>query len=462
MKRASILNKTLIIIAAAALLLSATDPLPQPNAELAVSASFLRKLSKLPIQRTEDLDTTLNRTRIITRINVNGNAHLAPWQTGKNGLGFCINASNAIHSDMDATISAPGQIFVHSDAEANTNTSSNKCFFLNEAGLTAHPAATSAKTKLTVKNLDVWAGGLFRRIKERLGRNAAERAMAKQIPENEREISERAVKTINDLFNQLTTPMVKTANEAWQNWVRDATLRTKLIPIPPRFLSTKGAVYVMVPSADGANQLELKPEGDEALLINVKPQYIRDIAKTYLADFTMSDMELLHLILNPSGDYATPEDVIGSPEDIVVQFTGETPVDMTMQDQVITLIANFRSVETLGSVYENLSLRAPVKVDVTDNGVAITLPDRLDVVDTATGQIRADLSEIFTKRWSMVVTGKRQYNLEEIRKDYAPWLPLRLTKADASNNNLRITAINGPDAEFEAINKKIADMIGIK
>ena len=159
---------------------------PVPVAEIAVSSEFLGRLTRLPINQFQDLVTTVDRTTLATRIASNGVANVTPWANDKPGLSFCVLANNQIHADIDATIRGPARIFVQTDAVADTTAASRKCFRLDDGGFHAWPAATNAKTKLKVLDLDVWAGGLFRQLKQRLGMRKAQQEMAKRIPENER------------------------------------------------------------------------------------------------------------------------------------------------------------------------------------------------------------------------------------------------------------------------------------
>ena len=432
-----------------------------PNLELAISGQFLNKLTTLPINTTQQVNTSIGGADISTLINASGNALVNPWRTGKSGLGFCLNANTIIHSDIDAQIAGPARVFVRTDAVALTHTSSNKCFFLDDSGLKSYGAATNAATKLTVNNLDVWAGGLFRRLKTRIGYRKAQEELANQIPKNEREISERAVTTINDLLDSKTVGMVQKVTTMWKDWIYKATTGSGLLPHAMKFYSTNQTAYVYVPSNDQPQGLQLNPSGNQAAAIRIRPDYVKDLTKVYMAGLTLSDMEILTALVKAHGEYEIPEDLIGSPDEVVMRFSAEKPVEVTFQDDVISLTFNFDQIEINGKTYKNIFVTVPVtlKADPT-NGLTIVIPDALEAKEQASGAIHAELTEYLTARWKLIATSK-SFAIEPLRKKMAAWLPVRLATATARDDQLTITAINGEPSEFAAVTAKISKMLNL-
>jgi hypothetical protein len=407
------------------------------------------------------VNTSVGGADIATLINANGFASVSPWRTGKSGLGFCIYANTNIHSDIDAQIAGPLQVFVHTDAVALTDTSSNKCFFLDDTGLKANGAWTRAQTSLTVNNLDVWAGGLFPRLKARLGYRRAQEEMANQIPKNEREISERAVSTINGLLDSKTVSMVQKVTDMWKEWIYKATTGSGLLPRAMKLYSTNETAYVYVPSDDQHQGLQLNPKGNEAAVVRIRPDYVRDLTKVYMAGLTISDMEILSGLVKAHGEYEIPEDVIGSPDEVVMRFSADMPVQAAFQNDVISLTFNFQYIETNGSTYNNMSITVPITLTVDSaNGLTIGLPEGLEAKEQATGAIHAELTEYLTARWRMIASTKT-FALEPLRKKMAPWLPVRFAAATAKDNQLTLTAVNGDPAEFAAVTAKLSKMLNL-
>jgi hypothetical protein len=435
-----------------------TSPvMSQPAAEIAVSASFLRKLTEMPIQRTENLDMVVDGAHIVSQINGVGVGYISPWATSMVGLGFCIDAQSNVNTNIDATIAGPARVFVRTDAVALTSTNTRKCFLLNDSELKSYASKTNANTRLTVQNLDVWAGGLFPRLKERIGERKAREQMAIQIPKQEQQISQQAQDTINSMLDQKTVDLKARADHEWRTWLRDATTHSKLLPHPPQFFSTNDALYAYVPTDLNKHQLELKPAANEALMVRVRPQYLRDVVKIYLAGQTVSDIDAISAVMKQQGDFSSPEELLGSSDEVLVRFNSEKPVDFKIEQDLITATLRFDSLRTNGKDYGAVDLVFPVKV-TTDKtrGAMIEIPETLDFHSRATGETVAELNEICTARWSMIAAN-RIFALEEIRQAKAPWLPVKLMAAIASQGALTLTAINGDEQAFAAIRKGLSD-----
>jgi hypothetical protein len=56
-----------------------------------------------------------------------------------------------------------------------------------------------------------------------------------------------------------------------------------------------------------------------------------------------------------------------------------------------------------------------------------------------------------------MIAANRIFALEEIRQAKAPWLPVKLMAAIASQGALTLTAINGDEQAFAAIRKGLSD-----
>ena len=180
-----------------------------------------------------------------------------------------------------------------------------------------------------------------------------------------------------------------------------------------------------------------------------------------MAGLTLSDMEILTALVKAHGEYEIPEDLIGSPDEVVMRFSAEKPVEVTFQDDVISLTFNFDQIETNGKTYKNIFVTVPVtlKADPT-NGLTIVIPDALEAKEQASGAIHAELTEYLTARWKLIATSK-SFAIEPLRKKLAAWLPVRLATATARDDQLTITAINGEPSEFAAVTAKISKMLNL-
>ncbi len=434
-----------------------SQKLSQPAAEIAVSASFLRKLTEMPIQRTENLDMFVDGAHIVSQINGVGVGYISPWATNMVGLGFCIDAQSDVNTNIDATIAGPARVFVRTDAVALTSTNTRKCFLLNENELKSYASKTNANTRLTVQNLDVWAGGLFPRLKERIGERKAREQMAIQIPKQEQQISQQAQDTINSMLDQKTVDLKARADHEWRTWLRDATIHSKILPHPPQFFSTNEALYAYVPTDLNKHQLELKPGSKDALMVRVRPEYLRDVLKVYLAGQTVSDIDALSAVMKQQGDFSSPEELLGSKDEVLVRFNSDKPVDFTIKQDVITATLRFDNLKTNGKDYGAVDLVFPVKVttDAT-RGAIVEIPETLDFRNRETGESIAELNEVCSARWAMI-SSVRTFALEEIRLSKAPWLPVKFMSAIAAQGMLTLTAINGDEEAFAAIRKGLSD-----
>jgi hypothetical protein len=448
----------MVVISATATVTSAQSPSP-PNVEVAVSTKFLNKISTIPISQSQQVDMFVGGANISTFITANSVASISPWGTGQVGMGACVRANSRIDSNINAQVNGPLRINVASDAIGVTNASSIKCFFLDEAGLRPSPAATNATTKLTVTNLNVWAGGIFPRLKTRLGYRIAQQKLAEEIPKNEFEISNRAVAMINELLDTRTASMVAKVNVMWKEWVHDATTANKILPRAMKFFSTEKAAYMYVPHDDQPEKITLLPVDNEAIMVRVRPDYLRDIARAYLAGFTVTDIELLSVAAKVEGEYAIPEDVIGSADEVLMRFSGENPVSGTFENNTITLTLHFDFIETNGKTYKNVAISIPVVITADPaQGVRLALPTSVEVKEEASGEIQTELTEYVNSRWQPLLVNNT-FSLEEIRRKMAPWLPLRFARATAKNGELTITAVNGEESEFSAISTKLTNML---
>jgi hypothetical protein len=441
------------VIASSAL----ADSMPRPSAEVAVSSVLIRKLTEMPIQQSQNIDMVVDGAHVVSQITGTGLGYISPWQTGLRGLGFCIDAQSTINANIDATIAGPARVFVNTDAVAVTTTNSRKCFLLNDNELKSYAAKTNAGTRLTVQNLNVWAGGLFPRLKTRIGIRKAQKEIAARIPQQEAEISAQAVQTINSMLDQKTVDLKRKVDHEWNTWVADATIKSRLLPRPPQLHSTNEALYVYVPTDTKQHQLELAPRGSEAAIVRLKSQYLKDAIKPYLAGQTGSDIDLLSALVKQEGDFASPEELLGTPDEILVRFNRDLPVDFTFDDGVITAILRFDSLKTNGQEFGAVDMVFPVRVSSDPvRGALVEIPETLSFKDRATGAALTELNEICSARWSVVAT-TRQFSLEEIRKQKAAWLPVRFMSLIADNDALTLTATNGQESEFAAIRRNLTD-----
>jgi hypothetical protein len=452
--------KFLLTLSAAGVITSntaAAQALSQPAAELAVSSSFLRQLTQVPIRRSETINMIVDGTHIVSQVTGTGFGYISPWATNAAGLGFCIDAQSDITANIDATVPGPLRVFVQTDAVARTATNSRKCFLLNEQELKSYAAKTNANTRLTIQNFDVWAGGLFPRLKQRIGEREARKQLALQVPKQELQISQKAQDTINSMLDQKTVELKTRADHEWQTWLRDATIHSKLLPRPPKFYSSNEALSVYVPSDMNKHKLELSPKDKVALMARVRPQYLRDVFKIYLAGQTFSDIDVISALMKQQGDFGSPEELLGAADEILVRFNRETPVDVSIQTDLVTVTFRFDSVRTGGQDYGAVDLVLPVKVTSDPNrGAIVELPETLDLRSRSNGQAIKELSEVSSARWAMVAP-VRIFALEELRQAKAPWLPMKFMSAVASQGALTVTAVNGDEEAFQAIRKSLSD-----
>ncbi|NDE15869.1 hypothetical protein EBZ80_13150 [bacterium] len=106
-----------------------------------------------------------------------------------------------------------------------------KTIFLDaNNGILVTPATTTAWTEMTIHNVNVWAGGLFKRLKRRLAYNAAWRKLMQEKANQEYQISMRVAGELNAMADAKTKEILHPVNVAFKKYFIRGFLQKNRLP----------------------------------------------------------------------------------------------------------------------------------------------------------------------------------------------------------------------------------------
>ncbi|MEY4631156.1 MAG: hypothetical protein RIQ81_1276, partial [Pseudomonadota bacterium] len=209
-----------------------------------------------------------------------------------------------------------------------TRATTTKRIFLTDRGILVTPAQSWASTNLTIHNIDVFAGGLFQRLKRRMAANAAWRKLMQEKANQERQVSQRVADELNVMADAKAGEILAPANEAFKKYFINGFYKKGRLPGALVTQTTNEGLFVkvMAPATSvSVPNPRLDEPGRGGISAHLHGAVISRIAESLLAGVEFKSGEVAEIANFISGSGK----VVPRNDQFSVKFRENNPAEFT-------------------------------------------------------------------------------------------------------------------------------------
>ncbi len=290
--------------------------------EVAVDRSFLDELAQLPFRETRAIQEYVRGILMRGTALTEGQARLGSYEDR-----YSLGLEVVLDSKTTATTINLAQprydVGLRIDWRIDTASRTAKRLLVSEHGISIDRAATNADSTITILNVETYADGLFPRLKRRMAEALAWRELMATKERNEAEAAARIAGELNATLDDRVADLLVEAQAAYRRYVFDPLIGRGFLGGRLRMMSLREALVVA-----GVRDLAEPVPFDawrlvspaRPIVLRIAPGAVENLAAARFGGAQLSDVDVAEIVLREDTRQETVEDVIGSPEEVLMTY----------------------------------------------------------------------------------------------------------------------------------------------